>query len=218
MPMAVKDESQPTVAKLALLKRAHKSVKHNKKYEMVRLKVLYKSRVVPELTEEFGYKNPMAVPRMEKIIISMGVGRASQDKKFLELAKEDLMMITGQMPVVCKAKKSVSNFKVREGNETGLKVTVRGGRMYEFMDRLISLAIPRVRDFRGLNPRSFDGRGNYSMGLVEQSVFPEINPAKMEFQQGMNITFVTTANTNDEARKMLALFGMPFRESATANE
>jgi len=183
---------------------------------MARLKDLYKSNIVPELTREFNYKNPMAVPRMEKIIISMGVGKAAQEKKFLELAKKDLMMITGQMPVVCKAKKSVSNFKVREGMETGLKVTVRSERMYEFMDRLISLAIPRVRDFRGLNPSSFDGRGNYSIGLAEQSVFPEINPAKMEFQQGMNITFVTTANTDEEARKMLSLFGMPFRESATA--
>ncbi|MHC4395905.1 MAG: 50S ribosomal protein L5 [Planctomycetota bacterium] len=179
---------------------------------MARLKDLYKSSVVSEMTREFGYKNPMAVPRMEKIIISMGVGRAVQDKKFLELAKKDLMLITGQMPVVCKAKKSVSNFKVREGYETGLKVTVRSVRMYEFMDRLISLAIPRVRDFRGLNPNSFDGKGNYSMGLTEQSVFPEIDTAKMEFQQGMNITFVTTAKTDDEARKMLSLFGMPFQE------
>ena len=183
---------------------------------MARLKDLYKSRVVPELTKEFGYENPMAVPRMEKIVISMGVGRAAEDKKFLELAKNDLMMITGQMPLACKAKKSVSNFKVREGMETGLKVTVRSKRMYEFMDRLISLAIPRVRDFRGLDPDSFDGRGNYSMGLSEQSVFPEINPAKLEFQQGMNITFVTTADTDEEARKMLSLFGMPFKESAEA--
>ena len=182
---------------------------------MARLKDLYKSKIVPELTGEFNYKNPMAVPRMEKVIISMGVGRATQDKKFLESAKKDLMMITGQMPLVCKAKKSVSNFKVREGNETGLKVTVRGVRMYEFMDRLINLAIPRVRDFRGLDPKSFDGRGNYSMGLAEQSVFPEINPAQMEFQQGMNITLVTTASTDEEAGKMLSLFGMPFRSSAT---
>jgi len=179
------------------------------------LKDLYKSRVVPELTKEFGYNNPMAVPRMEKVVISMGVGRATQDKKFLELAKKDLMMITGQMPAVCKAKKSVSNFKVRQGMETALKVTVRGVRMYEFMDRLINLAIPRVRDFRGLNRSSFDGRGNYSMGLVEQSVFPEINPAQMEFQQGMNITLVTTANTDEEALRMLSLFGMPFKSSAT---
>ena len=179
---------------------------------MARLKDLYKSKVIQELTKEFGYKNSMAVPRMEKVVISMGVGRATQDKKFLESAKKDLMMITGQMPLVCKAKKSVSNFKVREGVETGLKVTVRGVRMYEFMDRLISLAIPRVRDFRGLNDNSFDGRGNYSMGLSEQSVFPEINVGKMEFQQGMNITFVTTAQTNEEAKKLLELFGMPFRK------
>ena len=183
---------------------------------MARLKDLYKSKVGPELTEEFGYKNPMAVPRIEKVVVSMGVGRATQDKKFLELAKKDLMMITGQMPMACKAKKSVSNFKVREGMETGLKVTVRGTRMYEFMDRLISLAIPRVRDFRGLSPASFDGEGNYSMGLAEQSVFPEINVAKVEFQQGMNISFVTTAKIDAEARRMLSLFGMPFRESATA--
>ena len=178
---------------------------------MARLKDLYRSQIASELTGEFNYKNPMAVPRMKKVIVSMGVGRATQDKKFLELAKKDLMMITGQMPVVCKAKKSVSNFKVRAGYETGLKVTMRGERMYEFMDRLINLAIPRVRDFRGLDPDSFDGRGNYSMGLTEQSVFPEINPAKIEFQQGMNITFVTTAKTDEQGRKMLSLFGMPFR-------
>jgi len=155
---------------------------------------------------------------MEKIIVSMGVGRATQDRKFLELAKKDLVMITGQIPLVCKARKSVSNFKVRSGMETALKVTVRRERMYEFMDRLISLAIPRVRDFRGLNPNSFDGRGNYSMGLSEQGVFPEINPGQIEFQQGMNITFITTAKTDAEAMKMLALFGMPFKRSAGADE
>jgi len=180
---------------------------------MARLKDSYKTKIIPELTKEFGYKNRMAVPHVEKVIVSMGVGKATQDKKFLELAKKDLMMITGQMPLVCKAKKSVSNFKVRQGMETALKVTIRGIRMYEFMDRLINLAIPRVRDFRGLNPDGFDGRGNYSMGLAEQSVFPEINPAKMEFQQGMNITFVTTAKTDQEAKKLLQLFGMPFRNS-----
>jgi len=178
---------------------------------MARLKDLYNSKIVPELIKEFNYKNPMAVPGMKMVVISMGIGRASQDKKFLEAARKDLTMIAGQMPVVCKAKKSVSNFKVREGMETGLKVTLRGVRMYEFMDRLISLAIPRVRDFRGLRENSFDGRGNYSMGLAEQSVFPEINAAKVEFQQGMNITFVTTAKTDEEAKKMLQLFGMPFR-------
>jgi len=178
---------------------------------MARLRDLYKSKIVSELTKEFGYKNPMAVPKMEKVVVSMGIGRATQDKKFLEFAKKDLTMIAGQMPVVCKAKKSVSNFKVREGNETGLKVTLRGVRMYEFIDRLINLAIPRVRDFRGLGLKSFDGRGNYSMGVTEQGIFPEVNPAEMEFQQGMNITFVTTANSDDEAKKMLQLFGMPFK-------
>jgi large subunit ribosomal protein L5 len=180
---------------------------------MARLKELYKSKVVPELTKEFGYKNPMAVPRIAKVVVSMGISKAVQDKKFIELAKKDLMMITGQLPLICRAKKSVSNFKVREGMETGLKVTVRGVRMYEFMDRLINLAIPRVRDFRGTNQNSFDGRGNYSLGLSEQSVFPEINAAKVEFQQGMNITFVTTAKTDQEARRLLQLFGMPFRKS-----
>ncbi|MFC1633619.1 50S ribosomal protein L5 [Planctomycetota bacterium] len=178
---------------------------------MARLKDLYSSKIIPELIKEFNYRNPMAVPRMKMVVVSMGIGRATQDKKFLESARKDLTLIVGQTPLVCKAKKSVSNFKVREGNETGLKVTLRGIRMYEFMDRLISLAIPRVRDFRGLKENSFDGRGNYSMGLAEQSVFPEINAAKVEFQQGMNITFVTTANTDEEARKMLELFGMPFR-------
>lgn len=182
---------------------------------MARLKDLYKTKIISELSREFGYKNPMAVPQMEKVIVSMGIGKATQDKKFLELAKKDLMMITGQMPIVCKAKKSVSNFKVRQGVETGLKVTIRGVRMYEFMDRLINLAIPRVRDFRGLDPNSFDGRGNFSMGLAEQTVFPEINPAKVESQQGMNITFVTTAKTDDEAKRLLSLFGMPFKRFTT---
>ncbi len=181
---------------------------------MARLKDLYRSKIVGQLQKEFNYTSPMAVPRLEKIVISMGVGKAVQDKKFIELARKDLMMISGQLPQVCKAKKSVSNFKVRAGLETGLKVTLRGSRMYEFMDRLISLAIPRVRDFRGLDPKSFDGKGNYSMGLSEQSVFPEIDPGKVEFQQGMNVTFVTTAHTSEEARRMLALFGMPFKGPA----
>ena len=185
---------------------------------MARLQDLYKSQIVPELAKEFNYKNPMAVPRMEKIIVSMGVGKATQDKKFLELAKKDLTMITGQMPAACKAKKSVSNFKVREGYETGLKVTMRGQRMYEFMDRLINLTVPRVRDFRGLNPNSFDGKGNYSMGVSEQGVFPEINPGQIEFQQGMNITFVTSAKTDEEARRMLSLFGMPFRRDVAVSQ
>jgi large subunit ribosomal protein L5 len=184
---------------------------------MARLKDIYKSKVVGELVKEFGYKNRMAVPRLEKIVVSMGVGKAVQDKKFLEMAKADLTLIAGQMPLACKAKKSVSNFKVRAGQETGLKVTLRGDRMFEFMDRLISLAIPRVRDFRGLSPRGFDGGGNFSMGLSEQTVFPEINTAKVEFQQGMNITFVTTAKSDDETRRMLTLFGMPFKVAKTGD-
>ena len=182
---------------------------------MARLKELYKSKVVPELVKRFGYTSPMAVPRLRKMVVSMGVGKAVLDKKFIELAKNDLMSITGQLPLVCKAKKSVSNFKVRQGDPTGLKVTMRGVRMYEFLDRLISLAIPRVRDFRGLSPKGFDGRGSYSMGLSEQTVFPEINIAKVEAQQGMNITFVTTAKTDTEAKEMLSLLGMPFRELET---
>ena len=179
---------------------------------MARLRDIYKSKVIDELKQQFNYSNPMAVPKVSKVVVSMGVGKALQDKKFMAGAKKDLTMIVGQVPVVCKAKKSVSNFKVREGNETGLKVTLRGVRMYEFMDRLISLAIPRVRDFRGLNPKGFDGHGNYSMGLSEQSVFPEVDPAMIEFTQGMNITFVTTANTDEEAKKLLSGFGMPFKE------
>ncbi|MGD0785490.1 MAG: 50S ribosomal protein L5 [Sedimentisphaerales bacterium] len=179
---------------------------------MARLRDLYKSKVIPAMKDKYKYKSPMAVPRMTKVVISMGVGKATQDKKFIESALQDLTLIAGQKPLICKAKKSVSNFKVREGDPTGLKVTLRGLRMYEFMDRLINLAIPRVKDFRGLNPRSFDGRGNYSMGMSEQTVFPEIDSAKMENVQGMDITFVTTAKTNDEAKEMLKLFGMPFRE------
>jgi large subunit ribosomal protein L5 len=179
---------------------------------MARLKDLYKSKVVAALKEKYNYKSAMAVPRMLKVIISMGVGKATQDKKFIESAMADLTQISGQKPLLCKAKKSVSNFKVRQGDPTGLKVTLRGLRMFEFMDRLINLAIPRVKDFRGLNPKSFDERGNYSMGIAEQTIFPEIDSAKTENIQGMNITFVTTAKTNDEAREMLKLFGMPFRE------
>ncbi len=179
---------------------------------MARLKDLYKSKIVPALKEKYKYKSAMAVPRMQKIVVSMGVGKATQDKKYIESAMADLALITGQKPLLCKAKKSVSNFKVRQGDPTGCKVTLRGVRMFEFMDRLINLAIPRVKDFRGLNPNSFDEAGNYSMGISEQTIFPEIDAAKCENVQGMNITFVTTAKTNDEARDMLKLFGMPFRE------
>lgn len=178
---------------------------------MSRLRDLYKAKIIPDLQTKFNYKSLMAVPRMDKIVISMGVGKALVDKKYMDTAIRDLTVISGQKPLVCKAKKSVSNFKVREGNETGLKVTLRKERMYEFLDRLINLAIPRVKDFRGLNPGSFDGRGNYSMGMDEQSVFPEIDPSKIENQQGMNLTFVTTAKSDEEGQEMLRLFGMPFK-------
>ena len=179
---------------------------------MARLKDIYKSQVVPKMQEQFKYSSPMAVPKIEKVVVSMGVGKAALEKKFIDVALKTMTVIAGQKPLVCKSKKSVSNFKLRDGMDIGCKVTLRRVRMYEFMDRLISLAIPRVRDFRGLNPNGFDGRGNYSMGLTEQSVFPEINPADVEIQQGMNITFVTTAQTDEQGRAMLKLFGMPFRE------
>lgn len=178
---------------------------------MARLKDTYKMKIAPSLRQTYGYSSPMATPRLQKIVLSMGLGKAVQDKKFMELAIKDMTVIAGQKPLVCVAKKSVSNFKVRAGDKTGLKVTLRKDRMYEFLDRLINLTIPRVKDFRGLNPKGFDGRGNYSMGLDEQSVFPEIDPARIEHQQGLNITFVTSASSDDEAREMLRLFGMPFK-------
>jgi large subunit ribosomal protein L5 len=177
---------------------------------MSRFRDLYKSKVLPELKKDLNIANVMSIPKMEKIVISMGLGKALADKKFLENAIKDLTLISSQKPLICKAKKSVSNFKVREGDKTGLKVTLRKERMYEFMDRLINLAIPRVKDFRGLNPKAFDGRGNYSMGLDEQSVFPEIDPGRIDTTQGMNITFVTTAEDNESGLAMLRLFGMPF--------
>lgn len=180
---------------------------------MARLKDVYKSKVAPALLAKFQYSSSMAVPKLEKIVVSMGVGKAVQDKKYLDNAFKDLTAIVGQKPMICTAKRSVSNFKVREGDKTGLKVTLRKERMFEFLDRLINLAIPRVKDFRGLNPKGFDGRGNYSMGMDEQSAFPEIDPAKIDTPQGMNITFVTSAGSDDEAREMLKLFGMPFKEN-----
>jgi large subunit ribosomal protein L5 len=179
---------------------------------MARLKDVYKSRIMPALQSKFKYSTVMAVPKIEKVVLSMGVGKALQDKKYIEEAVKEMTAISGQKPLTCKATKSVSNFKLREGQEIGVKVTLRGERMYEFIDRLINLAIPQVKDFRGLNPKSFDGRGNYSMGLAEQSVFPEIDPAKIQWMQGLNIAFITTAKTNEEAYEMLKLFGMPFRE------
>jgi large subunit ribosomal protein L5 len=178
---------------------------------MARMLDRYKNEVRPALYEQAGTKNPMAVPYLEKIVISMGLGSAIQDKKVLEIAAKDLATITGQKPYTCRARKSVSNFKLRTGMDIGLKVTLRGQRMYEFLDRLISTAIPRIRDFRGLSPRSFDGQGNYSFGVSEQTIFPEIDPASVESPQGMNITLVTTAKNDRDSREFLRLMGMPFR-------
>ena len=182
-----------------------------------RLQTLYEEQIVPELGEKLGRKNRHALPRLEKIVVSMGVGSAISDKKHIEEATSALTEITGQKPVRCKAKKSIAAFRLREGLEIGAKVTLRRARMYEFLDRLISLALPRVRDFRGLNPDAFDGMGNYSLGLSEQLVFPELNPDKYLRVQGMNITICSSTDSNDECRELLRSFGMPFRrEGATA--
>ena len=178
---------------------------------MSRLKDKYREEILPALKESLGRTNVLSLPRLEKIVVSMGVGAAIQEKKRLEQAGRDLTQITGQKGLVCKARKSISNFKLREGNEIGVMVTLSNERMYEFLDRLINLAVPRIRDFRGLNPQSFDGRGNYSMGLTEQTVFPEVDPDKAEWLQGMNVTFVTTARTDEEGRELLRGFGVPFR-------
>jgi len=175
-----------------------------------RLKELYKQSVVPAMMEKFGYKNPMEVPRLHKVVVNMGVGDAKENPRFLEAAMEDLAAITGQKPVVTVAKKSVASFKVRAGMKIGCKVTLRGDRMYEFLDRLFNAALPRVRDFRGTSPKSFDGRGNYALGIREQLIFPEINYDKVEKVRGMDIIIVTTAKTDEEAKELLALLGMPF--------
>ena len=179
---------------------------------MARLKEMYLNEIVPAMTKKFGYKNVMEVPKIEKIVINMGVGEARDNAKLLESADKDLEIISGQKPVITKAKKSIANFKIREGMSIGCKVTLRGERMYEFADRLINLALPRVRDFRGVNPNAFDGRGNYALGIKEQLIFPEIDFDKVDKVRGMDIIFVTTAKTDEEARELLTLFGMPFRK------
>ena len=179
---------------------------------MSRLKEKYTNEIVPAMTKKFGYKNVMQVPKLDKIVINMGVGEAKDNAKVLEAAVKDLEIISGQKAVVTKAKKSVANFKLREGQSIGCKVTLRGERMYEFADRLINLALPRVRDFRGVNPNAFDGRGNYALGIKEQLIFPEIEYDKVDKVRGMDIIFVTTAHTDEEARELLTLFGMPHKK------
>lgn len=178
---------------------------------MSRLKETYKNEISTAMTAKFGYKNVMQIPKLEKIVINMGVGEAKDNAKVLESAVRDLEIIAGQKAVITKAKKSVANFKIREGMNIGCKVTLRGEKMYEFADRLINLALPRVRDFRGVSADSFDGRGNYAMGIKEQLIFPEIEYDKVDKVRGMDIIFVTTAKTDEEARELLRLFGMPFK-------
>ena len=178
---------------------------------MARLQEHYKEKVVPELVQKFGYKSVMEVPRISKITLNMGVGKSTQDKKILDNAVADLAKIAGQKPVVTKAKKSIANFKVRAGFPIGCMVTLRGQRMYEFLDRLVSIAIPRIRDFRGFSNRSFDGRGNYTLGVREQIIFPEVEYDKVDTLRGLNISITTTAKTDDEARALLAAFRFPFK-------
>ena len=177
---------------------------------MARLKDYYKNDVAPALMKKFSYKSVMQIPKLDKIVINVGCGEARDNAKVIDAIVGDLAAITGQRPVVCKAKKSVANFKLREGMNIGAKVTLRGERMYEFLDRLFNVALPRVRDFRGINPKSFDGRGNYNMGLKEQLIFPEIDYDKIDKVRGMDICFVTTAKNDEEARELLSLMGAPF--------
>ena len=179
---------------------------------MSRLKDLYSNEIKDAMVKKFGYKNVMQIPKLDKIVINMGVGEAKENAKVLDTAIKDLETITGQKAVVTRAKKSVANFKLREGMPIGCKVTLRGEKMYEFTDRLVNLALPRVRDFRGVNPDAFDGRGNYALGIKEQLIFPELEYDKVDKVRGMDIIFVTTAETDEEARELLTLFGMPFKK------
>ena len=180
---------------------------------MSRLKEQYITEIAPAMQKKFGYENVMQIPKLDKIVVNMGVGEAKENAKLLESAVADMQLITGQKPVLTKAKKSIANFKIREGMNIGCKVTLRGEKMYEFADRLINLALPRVRDFRGVNPNAFDGRGNYALGIKEQLIFPEIEYDKVDKVCGMDIIFVTTANTDEEARELLTMFNMPFRKN-----
>ena len=179
---------------------------------MSRLKDMYKNEIVDAMIKKFGYKNIMEVPKLDKIVINMGVGEAKDNAKLLEAAVGDMEMIAGQKAVITKAKGAVANFKIREGQAIGCKTTLRGDKMYEFLDRLVNLALPRVRDFRGVNPNAFDGRGNYALGIKEQLIFPEIDYDKVDKVRGMDVIFVTTAHTDEEARELLAQFGMPFKK------
>jgi len=228
-PKEPKEAKEPKVAKEAKGEKAEKALKGEKgdkgekkepkpkapavKPPPARLRIRYEKEVRPFLIQKLARTNPNSLPKLEKIVVNMGVGKALADKAKMEQAAAQLAQITGQKPLICKAKVAVSGFRLREGNEIGCKVTLRGQRMYEFLDRLISIALPRIRDFRGVNPKSFDGNGNYNLGLAEQLVFPEIDPDKVTFTQGMDIAFVTTTSSDEEARELLRGFGMPFRET-----
>jgi large subunit ribosomal protein L5 len=205
-------EALPKVEEAAVPQAAKTDAKPSKlpKGYTPRLRADYDARIVAAMIEKFGYKNKLEVPRLEKIIINMGVGDATQDKKRVETAAAEMQQISGQRPVITKAKKSIAQFKLREGMPIGCKVTLRRERMYEFLDRLVTVALPRVRDFRGLNPKSFDGRGNYAMGLKEQIIFPEINYDQIDKVRGMDVIITTTAKTDEEARELLRLFNFPF--------
>ena len=183
-----------------------------------RMRGIYDDKIVKAMTEKFGYKNALEVPRIDKIVLNMGVGEATQDKKKVEKAAAEMELISGQKPVITKAKKSIAQFKLREGMPIGCKVTLRRERMYEFLDRLVTIAMPRIRDFRGLNPKSFDGRGNYAMGLKEQIIFPEISYDQVDQMRGMDVIVATTAKTDDEARELLRLFGFPFPQDAAEQQ
>ena len=206
-----KTEAAPAAEKAEKAPKAEKAAKASKNESYTpRLKGDYEQRIVPAMIEKFGYKNRLEVPKLDKIVINMGVGEATQDKKKVEAAAAEMQAISGQRPVITKAKKSIAQFKLREGMPIGAKVTMRRERMYEFLDRLINVALPRVRDFRGLNPKSFDGRGNYAFGIKEQIIFPEINYDRIDKVRGMDIIVTTTAKTDEEARELLRLFGFPF--------
>ena len=185
---------------------------------MAQFREIYKQEVIPALTKQFGYDNPMRVPKITKVVLNMGLGEALGDKKILETAANDLALISGQKVVITKARKSIAGFKIREGWPVGCKVTLRGERMYEFLDRLVSIAIPRIRDFRGLSPKTFDGRGNFAMGVTEQIIFPEIDYDKIDRLRGLDITITTTANTDDEGRALLAALNFPFRGQTAATK
>ncbi|MCU1290977.1 MAG: RplE [Acidobacteria bacterium] len=190
----------------------HKGESQTNKKTMARLKDKYRNEIAPAIAKEFGIENPMAIPRIEKVVVNMGMGEAISNSKILDTAVEELRSITGQKPVVTKAKKSIAAFKLRQGMNIGAMVTLRGDRMYEFLDRLISVALPRVRDFRGISAKAFDGRGNYTLGVHEQLIFPEIDFNKVDKTRGMNISIVTTAKTDEQARSLLKALGMPFRQ------